>query len=833
MDLQVGRTHFPKQSGMKTYWKIWRASLLLSCGLFGWLVAHGQNAPVLTIVGGTEPQISVQGAPGLNYQLQYASNLNAAVWHALTNFTMGSGPFGFADHAAVSNQVRLYRALLLDTNATVSYAPELINAGEIFRFTFSPSGFPTELISETLVLNSSTNALLLRQVMEPGISPPVEMLYQRVSAFAAQLTVIQPRSGFPTSLTNYYTLYFTGTNTGFYQASDGMIFQKTGQFTLNQSLIGQQLAPPNITAGQVILLTTTNVPAVKLVVDSVNAGVLVQPRFFGIGGLITSVDLRYQGLGPLAGQLEVVILEGASFPQTNTYWLVYQSVNSGTVTYQVSSPFPSSGHGSFSREDNFVGHQVAPLQLEAGEIYDLTNLKLVLNSSSNAMIVMQNTNSPNPANTGVFPVDLQYTVRGPLHCQLDVVMPPIAGNPSPQTNSYTLVYASSNGGDSRFTWMLQNMVVTFSRDRSLVGQSIASAALTAGEVYSLQASNNGAVGGAILIVNSLTSGSLSWLPPSISDAGIYPATVNYTLLGPLGARMEVVTTISGGNSQTVTNNCYLAYFSTNSGFSQGLIAQLYSPLSFGAFIRDQSLIGQQATSTQMAPGEMYEFVFTGPNPIFSNIVTLVVDSTASDLLFWQFPTAFSMESAGLSPVSLNYTQLGPRECQLEIIVPPTEMYPAARTNLCTLVYSATNRGLLQVAHDPQLTSGIFHRDATLVGQQLAPPQLTTGESYQIGTSNSVRVATDTLLVVSPTTGVLQTQGNGPEAGIFPNVSLRYDWINNRSARIAAVIPPGPPVFEARTNSYWFIYTTTNGGLVKRTGSTGESTFGRIQRQPSQ
>ena len=110
----------------------------------------------------------------------------------------------------------MYRARLLETNASVSYAPTTLTSAEIFRF--NAQGTPTA-VNDTLVLNSPTTGVLLQQNNSPnsGIFP-VTVIYTRLGPFLAQMSVIRPpSSGFPSSQTNFYTIVFTGPSAGFFQ----------------------------------------------------------------------------------------------------------------------------------------------------------------------------------------------------------------------------------------------------------------------------------------------------------------------------------------------------------------------------------------------------------------------------------------------------------------------------------------------------------------------------------------------------------------------------------------------------------------------------------------
>ncbi len=286
--------------------------------------------------------------------------------------------------------------------------------------------------------------------------------------------------------------------------------------------------------------------------------------------------------------------------------------------------------------------------------------------------------------------------------------------------------------------------------------------------------------------------------------GINLVNLEYSLLGPLGCQLQVVIPAGDGVPSPQTNLYYLVYTSTNSGTYQSLSgAAMYSA---GQFVLDRSLVGQQLATAQLGAGEMYSLLST--NAAISNLSSLVINSPTNGVLM-------SLSGApvrAMSLVTMEYSRLGPLSCQLQVIIPAGGAMPSPQTNLYYLVYASTNSGNYQsLSGAAMYTVGQFVLDRSLAGQQAAPIQLTTGESYDLISSNAATVIREALIVNSPTNGILVHEGTDPESGIFPDVALQYLTLGALSAQIQAVIPPTPPMLASSTNTYLLVYTSQYAG----------------------
>ncbi len=504
-------------------------------------VTFGQNpyAPWLSISREREPQISVYGLEGAKCQLQYTPTLSTTNWQVLTNFILGASAYTVVDPAAPAAGIRLYRALLLETNSSANYAPMMPAPAEIFRFTSQSAGI---IVTETLVFNSPTNGVLSRQgsSANDGLFL-VTITYTRVGPFLAQMSVIRPSTpGLPTSQTNSYTLVFTAPGAGYFQVTDGSATSYVGEFVRDQAFVGQQMAPAQLGAGEIYSLLTTNGAIsnlTTLVINSPTSGMLMSLGF-APGGGINPVSIQYSLLGPLSCQLQVVIPAGSGFPspQTNLYYLVYTSANSGSYE-SISGPAMYTV-GQFVADRSLVGQQIALAQLGAGEMYSLLTTNagisnvttLVINSPASGVLMSLGFAPVGSINL----VSIQYSLLGPLSCQLQVVIPAGSGFPSPQTNLYYLVYTSTNSGSYQsLSEPAMSSVGQFVVDRSLVGQQIAPTQLTAGESYRLTSSNGPSVTVEVLIVNSPTDGILVH-EGTDPESGIFPnVALQYLTFGTL------------------------------------------------------------------------------------------------------------------------------------------------------------------------------------------------------------------------------------------------------------------------------------------------------------
>jgi len=679
-------------------------------------VTFGQNpyAPLLSITRQREPQISVYGLQGAKYQLQFTPTLTTTNWQVLTNFILGTSAYTMVDPAAPAAGIRMYRALLLETNSSANYAPMMLTPAEIFRFSSQSAGI---IVTETLVFNSPTSGVLSRQgsSANDGLFL-VTITYTRVGPFLAQMSVIRPPTpGLPMSQTNSYTLVFTAPGAGYFQVTDSSATSYVGEFARDQSFVGQQIAPAQLGAGEMYSLLTTNGAIsnlTTLVINSPTSGMLMSLGF-APGGGINPVSIQYSLLGPLSCQLQVVIPAGSGFPspQTNLYYLVYTSANSGSYE-SISGPAMFSV-GQFVADRSLVGQQIAPTQLGAGERYSLLTASagisnvttLVINSPTSGMLVTPG--NPPPTGASIAPVSIEYLRLGPLSSQLQVVIPGDSGVPSPQTNLYYLVYTSANSGSYE----------------------------------------------------------------SISGPAMY---------------------------------------------------------TVGQFVADRSLVGQQIALAQLGAGEMYSLLTT--NAGISNVTTLVINSPTSGVLI-----SLGFAPVGsINPVSIQYSLLGPLSCQLQVVIPAGSGFPSPQTNLYYLVYTSTNSGSYQSLSAPAMYSvGQFVVDRSLVGQQIAPTQLTAGESYRLTSSNGPSVTVEVLIVNSPTDGILVHEGTDPDSGIFPNVALQYLTFGTLSGQIQAVIPPTPPMSSSRTNTYLLVYTTRDAGQFQRISDPAMVLLGQFRRTLAQ
>ncbi len=692
-------------------------ALLAWLALSSFAAWAGGGQPLLSITPEAEPRISLHGQSGAKYQLQYTPSLVNSNWQVLRDFVLQTSPYTVTDPAAAAAGSRMYRALLLEGPPADGYAPEALAAGEVLRLSFQFTGITA---TGTLVLNSPTTGIAFLQGQAPMETFYAALVtYKRLGPLLAQLTVARPPDTFtPMGQTNDYTLAFSGPGQGFFQSVGfaGSI-NTVGEFTRDQSLVGQKLAPLQLTAGESYTFATTNAGTTNLatlVVNSSTSGMLVSSGMAapGMPG-IAAVDIEYQLLGPLACQLKVVVpaTGGAGVPQTNLYSLVYGSAQAGAL--QVASGLAMTSLGTFVRDTSLVGQQVALAQLAAGEVYNLvttnagiTNLTTFVVNAPDSAIQISSGNMA-PAGPSIVPVTLEYQSLGPLACKLQVVVPDSGGFGMPQTNVYFLVYSTVHSGSHQ---------------------------------------------------------------------------------------LNAFTAINGN----------------------------------GSFARDRSLVGQQLALPQLGAGEVYGLTAVGA--AMTNISTLAIETPARGVLA---ASGFAGPAGGsIGTVALEYQRLGPLGCRVQAVIPPADGVFQPQTNSYILVYASADGGVFQSVSGPAMYSvGTFARDRSLLGQQVAPLQLSALESYRFASQDVGFITIESLIVDTPTKGILFAGGISPDAGLFPDVALRYIPLGTMSAQIEAVIPPAPPMLNTRTNNYFLLYTARDAGRYQRGAGTPMMGIGEFRRTP--
>jgi hypothetical protein len=135
-----------------------------------------------------------------------------------------------------------------------------------------------------------------------------------------------------------------------------------------------------------------------------------------------------------------------------------------------------------------------------------------------------------------------------------------------------------------------------------------------------------------------------------------------------------------------------------------------------------------------------------------------------------------------------------------------------------------------VIHDvqsPQIPY-CFYRSKMEAASAYAPSQLTAGETYQFTTTFMDITTLETLVVNSPTSGLLIRTGSAIDNGIT-EVTLNYQALGLRAARLEAVWPTDPMNPMGRTNTYLLAFIATNGGLFDKSSEPAMSQTGSFVR----
>jgi hypothetical protein len=458
----------------------------------------------------------------------------------------------------------------------------------------------------------------------------------------------------------------------------------------------------------------------------------------------------------------------------------------------------------------------APAQILSGEIYQfVTTDPGGGTSSTQTLFISSATNGvwmapPNALPVGgVSAVSLNFTRLSDLTVQLDVTFPATVSNPTPTTNSYLLAFDGTNAGV--FTGPLgapQQSVGNFSRVTNLIGTSVSSQ-LAAGEVWNLSASNTlGTSSAATLVMDSPTNG--WWIVTGATDSGISAATAQFTPQGPLGGSLVVL--VPSGPS--VTNTFSVEFTATNSGLFEGALPGL-GLTAAGTFTHDTTLVGRTAAPPQLAEGEIYQLAISnGPTE------TIAMESPGAGWV----AVETNPPTGGLFPDNVQYTQLGPFSGNMVITAALNPPSTNLATNTWTLVFTTTNSGFVQnmVGTPTSGSLGAFVRNATSIGQTLAPQQLTAGDTYQLTTTSEQSAPGQSLAVNSPTNGLWLTVQSSPQLTLTTvDTTLQYSQIGPLSGAVTAVYATSP---APTTNTCTLLFTGTNSGLFEGTDSPGSPTL---------
>lgn len=153
----------------------------------------------------------------------------------------------------------------------------------------------------------------------------------------------------------------------------------------------------------------------------------------------------------------------------------------------------------------------------------------------------------------------------------------------PRTNLYLLAYVSTNGGVFQVSAQpVATLTGPFQRDQSLVGQTVATPQLIAGEVYGFTLSPAWNETGSVLVVNSPTDGFLARLG-SAPSSGLAAVNLQYTADSPVSARLQAIYPSAPAFPQPRTNSYVLVYVTSSGGFVQATEEPM-AP-QFGSFSR--------------------------------------------------------------------------------------------------------------------------------------------------------------------------------------------------------------------------------------------------------
>ena len=678
------------------------------CTLLFVLDGYGQtNPPGLQITWAGAPQLALAGPVGSTNRVEYRTSLSpAATWLSLTNLVLTAPTQTLVDHHGASDGMRFYRVVRLDDDEGSARVPAQLQPNQFLTFELNDAGATNQTL---LVITGPTSALWVTPgggATPGGRIVPVAFNFERLDPLVARIEVIFAESdGATTPQTNEFLLVFLDADAGFCEETGNAGMTRFGMFQLDSSRVGQELAPTRLQANEVYVASDTNSTPTALstlLITGPQSGLLLWSN--NMPGGLAAVSLFYSRRSGIHAEVEMVYPAGSIMPEpyTNHYLLLFTSANQGQ--YEMGGMGATWSYGSFERQTNLMGRAPAPPVLQGGELYTFASQDL-----DRLVVDTLGINSPNAgilANTnlmdgGIREVVLVYSALGPAAAQVEVTLPAGDAAFEPRTNRYWLLYTDDNHGQyltSNYMGMVR--VGVFDRIPS-AGLWLAPAQLQTNELYTFMPQDPVMASPSGLVVGSPQHGWRLQTNVYAMDRGITEMTLRYTALGPLGARLEMITPGDEASPWPSTNRCVLLFLSPNHGYYEATTEAAMR--SVASFTRDLSLLGREMTHAEL---EVYE--------------TFVMSRFDGITVFEQWLMAAGPESGalvrvggwdqGLDQVALSYKRSSPLCCEIDAVVPASLAHPSPTTNQFRFVFTQTAGGVYQETR-PDLGNytGVFQR----------------------------------------------------------------------------------------------------------------------------
>ena len=548
--------------------------------------------PVLQLTMNTNPTVTISGDIGSTYRVEFRTNLHPnTIWQSLGQITLSQSSETIVDQSAALDFERYYRSVAIPSASG-------LQIGESYSFVTVSAGITN---NQTVVVSSPQSGWLIG----PSDGSPnsgiqqVSLSFESFGPVSSRITAIIPGNGFASQgSTNQFVMIFNTEGAGaFEQRVFGSPSSTIGTFFRNRALVGQDIAPAQLQANESYTFNWSDGAAMTgqdlIIVNDAQNGILIQSNDPAAMGL-QSVNLSYQKLSPVCALLEAVRPADpnlAIMARTNTYLIVFSDSQGGQFQ-RTGSDF-TTRLGAFVRDTSAVGQDIALPQLDPGESYDFTTISagitnrqsLVISSAQSGWLIQPGGATPN---SGIRQVSLSYQHLGPISSRITAVIPSADGGATPaQTNSFLLLFDSTNGGRAELqnpAFPASSGISTFFRNRALVGQDIAPAQLTAGELYSLTSISGSTTNRLLIAVSSQQSGWLAQLDNQPPANGFQQLSLEFMKLGSIAGRIKTILP-GDGVTQSRTNDFLLIYNATNRGLYEQRDGMT---VSLGEFQRDVS-----------------------------------------------------------------------------------------------------------------------------------------------------------------------------------------------------------------------------------------------------
>ena len=780
--------------------------LVLLIGLASQHSVFSQAKLRLTVSNETELSLTLEGAIGSSYEIQFKDELATATeWQALITFNLETSA---SETTTIDQTVRsrYFRAVESNPGSNEELAPHQLRSGQMIQF---EGELVENLPFQRLLINGPNSGVFFRPLSEAPTGIGVVILdYQHIEDSRSQLTVQFPKNSAPVFEgvgVEDYQLNFDSNIGGEFQARRDTSAFNVGKFTVADSLIDRS-AMLDQAEGNLVFRLIPNIDGISsekaVVFNSARAGFIFTEGDFD--GRVDDVTLGYQRVGDFAANMTVTFPSSEFVSaQVEEYFLIYTSHQDGL--YQVERDGRPIEQGVFQLDRSLVGLTATPESLEIHSSFSFafrgdpmgdTIDRLVVDSAFSGTFVIGSGPDAGPRD-----VTLSYGRIGDLIARLAVTFP--GGEFSQErVEDYTLVYTSLQGGVvevGRDTFMRQ--IGVFTVDQTLMGLSAAPEVLEANASFAFTI-NDGPIGGTTdtLVVRSDDSG--LFMASGGPESRIEEVTLDYRRLGELRGCITV-TFPAREFSPARVEAYHLTYTSLHGGVVEvernGFLG------AAGKFTFDGSLVGSSGAPLNLQPN--VSFLFTANDSPIGNVAeSLIIDTPSSGFFFVD-----NGPDPGFSDVTVGYRRLGDTNAKMTVTFPASEA-SSARAEEWLLIFTSPHSGVYHRAGPEGFMgqTGNFTFDQSSVGLNPAPEELPPHLIYAFR-HTGLNEGEARLILHDQNSASLLTPGGGAIPGRLDAPTIGYARHSSLIGELTVLIPENE-LSPARIEKYFLVYSSSASGV---------------------